>query len=96
MRLPQGYSGVIKFGGRSTIKATGQPGRLIGIGLSAENWRRLESGHPILFNLGEIHPDLADCEVVLLGGQTEADIKGQLAPLLGAETVEKYPWREDS
>ncbi|HVH53608.1 MAG TPA: hypothetical protein VNA32_05675 [Actinomycetota bacterium] len=84
---------MIKFGGQTIVKATGQPGRLIGIGLSAENARRLVGGEPIVFNLGEVHPDLADCEVVIIGGETEADIKGLLAPLLGPGTTEKYPWK---
>lgn len=65
---------MIKFGAHTTIKATGQPGRLIGIALSAENIRRLEAGQPIAFNLGEMFPELADCEVLILAGKTEADM----------------------
>ena len=79
---------MIKFGANTVAKETGKPGRLLGLGLSFENLIRLRAGQPISFNLGEVFPDLADVEVLVVGGMTEADIRGQLAPLLGPETAE--------
>lgn len=65
--------------------------RLIGFGLSRENCIRLLAGQPITFNLGEIDPALADCDVWILGGETEADLRGLVMPLVGPETVERFP-----
>jgi len=86
---------MVKFGASIVNRQTGKPGQLIGIGLSADNMRRLKAGQPISFALAELFPpdlfpELATCEVLICGGETEADIKGQLAPLIGPATREFY------
>lgn len=73
---------------------------LIGLGLSAENVRRLKVGKPITFPLASTLPTeavtsnevkrLGDIHILIIYGETEADLKGQLAPLLGPGTEERY------
>lgn len=75
-------------------------GVIIGMGLSAENVRRLMLGQPILFRMSEAISE-ADhqaarawpekIELLICYGKTEADIKGLLAPLISHETEERYP-----
>jgi hypothetical protein len=65
--------------------ATGQDGRrLLGIGLSAENVRRLRAGKPIHFSA--LGMGLGDFDVVITYGETEADIARELAPAIGPRT----------
>jgi hypothetical protein len=45
---------------------------VVGIGLSAENIRRLQAGQPILFNLKEL--GLIDLDILILTGETEDSI----------------------
>lgn len=61
------------------IKAAGQAGDgtpLLILGLSAENMARLLSDQPISFDLAEL--GLPPARVVIVGGQTEEIITGQL------------------
>lgn len=56
------------------IKAAGTRqggGQFVAFGLSDENWARLRAGKPILVNLREMHPELPELSVMLLGGDTE-------------------------
>lgn len=47
-------------------------------GLSGENITRLMNNEPILINLKELHPELPNVDIVLVGGKTENTIKEQL------------------
>lgn len=51
------------------------------LGLSRENVDRLLANQPIAVKLRELHPDLPDLTVILLGGETEADIAEDLRVL---------------
>lgn len=53
------------------------------LGLSRENTVRLLANQPIPVKLRELHPDLPDVTVVLLGGETEAEIAEDLRALGG-------------
>jgi hypothetical protein len=65
--------------------ATGDDGRrLLGLGLSAENVRRLQAGQPIHFSAAAM--GLGDFDVVICFGETEAEIERQLAPAIGPAT----------
>ena len=80
---------MIKFGG---LTGDDNRGRLIGIGLSKENCRRLLAGEPITFELAEIGFDVVDvpggtgsktgppmkARVLIVGGETEASILAEL------------------
>lgn len=60
------------------IKAVtrGPLGNFTGVifGISRGNWNKLYAGQPIVVKLRELHPDLPDIAVSLLGGETEDDI----------------------
>lgn len=51
------------------------------LGLSAENMRRLLANQPIPVDLKELHPDLPELRIVLLGGETEDDLAEDLRAL---------------
>ncbi len=54
------------------------------LGISRGNWERLLANQPIVVDLRDIHPELPDLKVCLLGGETERDIYEDLraiAPL---------------
>jgi hypothetical protein len=61
--------------------ASGPDGSVVFLGLSRENTRRLLDNQPIRVRLRELHPDLPDLTVVLLGGETEDDIAEDLRVL---------------
>lgn len=62
--------------------ASGKNGKpVVILGLSRENTVRLLSNMPIPVKLRELSPDLPDIEIVLLGGETEADIAEDLRAL---------------
>jgi hypothetical protein len=65
------------------IKAvgTGRGGPVVFLGLSRENTRRLLANQPIRVRSRELHADLPDLTVVLLGGETEDDIAEDLRVL---------------
>ena len=48
------------------------------LGISGENFTRLMAKEPILVKLKELHPQLPDVNIVLLGGRTEEEIKVDL------------------
>lgn len=62
----------------------GTPGVILG--LSGENVTRLAADEPIMVNLAEL--GLPAITIAIMYGRTEADIKTQLQPLLGPNTVE--------
>ena len=86
---------MIKFGG---LTGDDNQGRLIGIGLSRENCRRLLEGQPITFELFEIGFDVVDvpggtggkigppmkARVLIVGGETEETILAELREVAGA------------
>ena len=51
------------------------------LGLSRENVDRLLANQPIPVKLRELHPDLPDLTIILLGGETEDDIAEDLRSL---------------
>lgn len=59
----------------------GQP--VVILGLSAENMKRLMANKPIPVKLRQLHPDLPDLDILILGGQTEDDIAEDLRSLGG-------------
>jgi hypothetical protein len=59
--------------------ADGAP--VVFLGLSRENCTRLLANQPIPVRLRELHPDLPDLTVMLLGGETEDDIAEDLRVL---------------
>lgn len=67
------------------IKAAtrGREGEFDGVilGISRGNWNKLIKGQPILVKLRDLHPDLPDIAVTLLGGETEQDIMEDLRVL---------------
>lgn len=64
------------------IKAVSlKPDPTVFLGLSRENTRRLLDNQPIPVKLRELHPSLPDITIVLLGGETEADILEDLRAL---------------
>lgn len=50
----------------------------LALGLSDENWVRLRAGKPIVLNLRDIHANLPDMKLVVLGGDTEASLTDDL------------------
>ena len=56
---------------------------LIGIGLTRENMERLKDGQPIVSDLREL---ALDAELVIVYGETAADIERDLAPAMGTYT----------
>lgn len=64
------------------IKFTGadQRGQVIGLGLSADNCRRLIAGEPIEVAVRELGID-SDLRIVLFGGQTETAMFDRLCDL---------------
>lgn len=65
------------------IKAISGPAHhpTVWFGLSGENMTRLMADEPILIKLKELHPDLPNIEIVILGGKTEDSIRQQLIGL---------------
>jgi hypothetical protein len=66
--------------------------KVIGLGLSRENVRRLIAGEPIVFPgeaIGEAHRDF-----LIFFGETEAQLREQFREggLLGPETIEHGEW----
>lgn len=60
------------------------------LGLSRENTTRLHKGDPVDFDLGELLDVDDRLRCVIIAGETEADIRGTLAPMLGPDTVERF------
>lgn len=63
------------------IKALGKDGNgrtALFLGLSRKNTERLLQGKPIVVRLDELDATLPGMDVVLLGGETEADITEDL------------------
>jgi hypothetical protein len=71
-----------------TFLATGSHGeKIIGLGLSDENIRRLREGQPILLPLRQLLPDLSeDLDLVIFTGPTEAEMADRLVDLIGPAT----------
>lgn len=65
------------------IKAVGSgaDGPIVFLGLSRENCTRLLANQPIPVRLRELSPDLPDLTIVLIGGETEADMAEDLRSL---------------
>lgn len=51
------------------------------LGISRGNWDKLLAGQPIMVKLRDLHPELPDITVTLLGGETENDIMEDLRVL---------------
>lgn len=60
------------------------------LGLSGENMTRLMANEPIQIDVGSLGADLPELVIVLLGGQTEAGIQRDLAPLIGPGTAVRH------
>lgn len=67
--------------------ASGESGTIVFLGLSRENTARLLANQPIPVKLRELHADLPDLTVVLLGGETEDDIAEDLR-VLGPQSAD--------
>jgi hypothetical protein len=69
------------------IKAVGSGGPtnkpLVFLGLSRRNTELLLAGKPIVVRLRDLHADLPELDVVLLGGETEDDIAEDLRAMGG-------------
>ena len=68
------------------VKGPGKGKRKVLIlGLDSENWRRLLAGLPIHFNGETI--GLEKLDVLIVGGESQADVLKQLTPGIGSNTV---------
>lgn len=65
------------------------------LGLTRDNTDRLHTNQPIAVSLRALHPDLPDLEVVLMAGETEADITEDLRALGGPPTPPPTPATPD-
>ena len=59
------------------------------LGLSRQNTDGLHANRPIPVRLRDLHPDLPDLTIVLLGGETEEDIVEDLRALGANVKVER-------
>lgn len=75
---------------RFTVDRNGRP--TIGLGLTAENIRRLKAGQPI--SVAGESVNIPNVDILILYGETENDIFKELKPHIGSETKlhvsEKY------
>jgi hypothetical protein len=62
----------------------GKPVRLVVLGLSHENLRRLKAGNPIRFDGEDV--GLADAEVLIFSGLDERTMAREVADLVGPQT----------
>lgn len=65
--------------------ASTSDGHIVGLGLSEENIRRLQQGHPIIVRLREMLPD-SRVEILIFAGTTEAEMTKMVGGLIGPET----------
>lgn len=71
-----------------------KPCKLVILGLSHENLRRLKAQYPIKFDGAEI--GLEDTEIVIFAGETERSMGREIAALVGPDTVVRIDprWRD--
>lgn len=58
--------------------------KMVALGLSHENLRRLKNNEPIKFNLEEL--GLGDVEMIIFSGETEETMYNDLLDLIGPKT----------
>lgn len=58
----------------------GELGEVV-LGLLPRHWGRMRSGETLRVRLTDVHPNLPDLTVVLVGGDTESAILEDLRPL---------------
>src|SRR5215471_2495328 len=81
-RLP-----MLKLGGRG-MRGDKTPVRLMVIGLSHENLRRLREKKPITFKGEEV--DIPNVEVIIFSGETEQSMTRDLQKLITPETITNF------
>lgn len=67
---------MIKF-----LKTAPDKSKIVGIGLSEENVKRLQNDMPISFNLRELGLD--DCQILIFTGKDEDQMKMQVKQIFG-------------
>lgn len=75
---------MIKFTGKSPT------GKILGLGLSEENIKRLKTGQPIHLWVAEFMPQMDEItEILILYGETEEAIAENLSDLMTQDTIIK-------
>lgn len=72
--------------------------RLIGLGISAENVRRLKLGHPMIIKLSDMLPpgtNLDTADIMIMYGETEQELAETLKPYVNEDTLVHGMPRED-
>lgn len=65
------------------FKVSGNAKPLLGLGISAENVKRLKAGQPIKFDASEMG---IDAEIMIFYGETEDDLRKSIQPYISNET----------